>query len=56
MNKIGISRNPFSPIRVTPSRRTCEEKKADEGTTVFTPNSNFMAVTDPLETQTVTPA
>jgi hypothetical protein len=41
---------------VTLSGSTCEEKKADEDTRVFAPNSNFMAITDPLETQTVTPA
>jgi hypothetical protein len=55
MNMIGISRNPLSPICVTPSGSTCEEKKAGESRTVFAPNSNFMAVTDPLATQTVTP-
>jgi hypothetical protein len=53
-----MSENARGPMRMTSSVATSEEKKTEEGNMISPaePESNPVAVADPSEAQTVTPA
>jgi hypothetical protein len=50
--------NPGGPIRMTSGVATSEEKKTEEGTVMSLPEPEYnpVAVADPPEAQTLTPA